>query len=94
VINGHPNVAPETRQRALVKLDKFTAKVGYPAAWRDYSALVTDPADLYGNYLRGYAVNYDRELAAQGVGNSICGLLGALPMTGVIVRSSANRAGS
>ena len=33
---------------------------------------------------------YDRELAAQGIGNMICGLLGALPMTGVIVRSSAN----
>ncbi|MEM6329390.1 MAG: SulP family inorganic anion transporter [Planctomycetota bacterium] len=34
--------------------------------------------------------NYDRELTAQGVGNLICGFLGALPMTGVIVRSSAN----
>lgn len=34
--------------------------------------------------------NYDKELAAQGIGNMICGLLGALPMTGVIVRSSAN----
>lgn len=34
--------------------------------------------------------DYDRELMAQGVGNSICGVLGALPMTGVIVRSSAN----
>ncbi len=34
--------------------------------------------------------NYDKELAAQGVGNIVCGLLGALPMTGVIVRSSAN----
>ena len=34
--------------------------------------------------------NYDRELTAQGVGNMLCGLLGALPMTGVIVRSSAN----
>ncbi|MEM1304045.1 MAG: SulP family inorganic anion transporter [Planctomycetota bacterium] len=34
--------------------------------------------------------NYDRELTAQGVGNVICGFLGALPMTGVIVRSSAN----
>lgn len=33
---------------------------------------------------------FDRELVAQGVGNSLCGLLGALPMTGVIVRSSAN----
>jgi len=34
--------------------------------------------------------NYNRELTAQGVGNMICGLFGALPMTGVIVRSSAN----
>ncbi|MFQ5490418.1 MAG: SulP family inorganic anion transporter [Phycisphaerae bacterium] len=34
--------------------------------------------------------NYNRELTAQGIGNMICGLLGALPMTGVIVRSSAN----
>ncbi len=34
--------------------------------------------------------DYNRELAAQGIGNMVCGLLGALPMTGVIVRSSAN----
>lgn len=34
--------------------------------------------------------NYDRELAAQGAGNLLSGLLGALPMTGVIVRTSAN----
>ena len=39
---------------------------------------------------RGVRTNYDRELAAQGVGNLLCGLAGALPMTGVIVRSSAN----
>ena len=38
----------------------------------------------------GQRTNYDRELAAQGVGNIVCGALGALPMTGVIVRSSAN----
>lgn len=38
----------------------------------------------------GPRTRYDRELAAQGVGNMVCGLLGALPMTGVIVRSSAN----
>jgi len=38
----------------------------------------------------GQRTNYDRELIAQGVGNSICGLVGALPMTGVIVRSAAN----
>ncbi|HET9626462.1 MAG TPA: SulP family inorganic anion transporter [Kofleriaceae bacterium] len=38
----------------------------------------------------GPRTNYDRELFAQGVGNTLCGLLGALPMTGVIVRSTAN----
>ena len=38
----------------------------------------------------GSRANYDRELAAQGIGNIVCGCLGALPMTGVIVRSSAN----
>lgn len=32
----------------------------------------------------------NRELIAQGLGNSLCGLFGGLPMTGVIVRSSAN----
>ncbi len=34
--------------------------------------------------------NYDREMAAQGVGNLVCGFLGVLPLTGVIVRSGAN----
>jgi MFS superfamily sulfate permease-like transporter len=34
--------------------------------------------------------NYDKELMAQGVGNMLCGVVGAIPMTGVIVRSSAN----
>jgi MFS superfamily sulfate permease-like transporter len=32
----------------------------------------------------------DRELKAQGLGNLLCGLLGGLPMTALIVRSSAN----
>ena len=38
----------------------------------------------------GQRSDFDRELSAQGVGNILCGVLGALPMTGVIVRSSAN----
>jgi MFS superfamily sulfate permease-like transporter len=38
----------------------------------------------------GVRTNYDKELRAQGVGNFLCGVAGALPMTGVIVRSSAN----
>lgn len=39
---------------------------------------------------QGERTKYNKELFAQGVGNTVCGLLGALPMTGVIVRSSAN----
>lgn len=38
----------------------------------------------------GPRTEYDRELMAQGAGNAICGALGALPMTAVIVRSAAN----
>jgi len=38
----------------------------------------------------GPRANLDKELAAQGVGNLLSGLLGGLPVTGVIVRSSAN----
>jgi MFS superfamily sulfate permease-like transporter len=34
--------------------------------------------------------NTNRELIAQGIGNSISGLIGGLPITSVIVRSSAN----
>jgi putative endopeptidase len=59
-------MTPQTRERALAKLNKFTAKVGYPAHWRDYSTLVIDRDDLYGNYQRGHAVNHDRELAKLG----------------------------
>jgi carbonic anhydrase len=38
----------------------------------------------------GPRVKLGKELVAQGVGNSLSGLLGGLPITGVIVRSSAN----
>ncbi|WP_406838290.1 SulP family inorganic anion transporter [Streptomyces sp. AHU1] len=39
---------------------------------------------------QGPRTDYDRELIAQGAGNTVCGVLGALPMTAVIVRSAAN----
>jgi MFS superfamily sulfate permease-like transporter len=43
----------------------------------------------------GPRTDYDRELVAQGAGNVVCGVLGALPMTAVIVRSAVNvRAGA
>lgn len=42
---------------------------------------------------QGRVTNKDRELFAQGVGNAISGLIGGLPITAVIVRSSANANG-
>ncbi|WP_424893591.1 SulP family inorganic anion transporter [Streptomyces sp. XH2] len=38
----------------------------------------------------GPRTDYNKELIAQGAGNTVCGVLGALPMTAVIVRSAAN----
>jgi MFS superfamily sulfate permease-like transporter len=38
----------------------------------------------------GPRTQYDKELRSQGVGNIISGLLGGIPMTGVIVRSATN----
>ena len=34
-----PWMTPETRAKALVKLNKIARKIGYPDHWRDYSAL-------------------------------------------------------
>lgn len=38
----------------------------------------------------GPRTNYDRELLAQGIGNMACGLVGAVPLTGVVIRSATN----
>ena len=38
----------------------------------------------------GPKANYNKELLSQGIGNTLCGLMGSLPMTGVIVRSATN----
>ncbi|TGD89883.1 peptidase M13 [Mycolicibacterium sp. CH28] len=65
-INDLEWMTPATRKRALAKLDKFTAKIGYPKNWRDYSALVIDRDDLYGNVIRGAEVEFDREVAKLG----------------------------
>jgi predicted metalloendopeptidase len=65
-INDLEWMTPATRQKALAKLDKFTPKIGYPAKWRDYSKLVIERDDLYGNYRRGHEIESDRELAKLG----------------------------
>ena len=55
-----------TRERALEKLGKFTPKIGYPAKWRDYSALAADSGDLVGNSRRVAEYEFERELGKIG----------------------------
>lgn len=52
----------ETKARALEKLERFTAKVGYPDRWRDYSALEISRTDLVGNLQRAASFETDRAL--------------------------------
>ena len=59
-------MTPETRERALAKLDAFTPKIGYPVRWKDYSALEIDAADLVGNVRRAHVWEHDRQLAKVG----------------------------
>ncbi|MEJ6488561.1 peptidase M13 [Leucobacter sp. USCH14] len=59
-------MGPETRSRALDKLDRFTPKIGYPVKWRDYSALDVDAGDLIGNSRRVSEVEFARELGKVG----------------------------
>ncbi|HWE47760.1 MAG TPA: M13-type metalloendopeptidase [Caulobacteraceae bacterium] len=48
-IQNLPWMSPETKTKALEKLDKFGVKIGYPDHWRDYSALQLSADDLYGD---------------------------------------------
>jgi len=59
-------MGPETRARALDKLDKFTPKIGYPVKWRDYSSLEIDPSDLIGNVRATNEFEFQRELGKIG----------------------------
>jgi putative endopeptidase len=65
-INALDWMSPETRQRALEKLDQFTPKIGYPDKWRDYSGLEVRRDDLVGNVRRSVAVETARQLAKLG----------------------------
>ena len=45
-------MSDSTKQQALVKLDAFTRKIGYPDKWRDYSKLEVRVGEYYGNFRR------------------------------------------
>ncbi|MER6476731.1 SulP family inorganic anion transporter [Streptomyces filamentosus] len=73
------------------------AELANPAVWGTIVAfaLIASAESLFSaaavdRLHDGPRTQYDKEMVAQGAGNTVCGLLGALPMTAVIVRSSAN----
>ena len=41
-----------TKQKALAKLNAFTVKIGYPDQWQNYTGLVIERNDYYGNLKR------------------------------------------
>ncbi len=55
-------MGPETKERALDKLAKFTVKIGYPDKWRDYSKLEIREGDAYGNSLRANAFEWRHDV--------------------------------
>ena len=61
-IKGLEWMSEETKQKALEKLAKFNAKIGYPDKWRDYSSLEIIKGDLPGNMRRAAAFEYQRQL--------------------------------
>ena len=46
-------MSPKTKVNALVKLNSFTVKIGYPDKWRDYSAVSIDAANSYWVNVKG-----------------------------------------
>ncbi|HET9680243.1 MAG TPA: M13-type metalloendopeptidase, partial [Gammaproteobacteria bacterium] len=55
-------MSEETKQKALVKLSKFTPKIGYPKNWRSYEDLTIKADDLVGNVMRSNAFATDYQL--------------------------------
>jgi predicted metalloendopeptidase len=59
-------MGPETRQKALDKLARFSTKIGYPQKWRDYSKLKIVRGDLVGNVVRSNQFDFNRDIAKLG----------------------------
>jgi endothelin-converting enzyme/putative endopeptidase len=59
-------MGPETKAAALVKLEKFTPKIGYPDRWEDYSALEIVDGDLMGNITRANLFQFELDRSKLG----------------------------
>ena len=61
-----PWMGDATRKAAIEKLAAFTPKIGYPDAWRDYSAYRVTRGSYAVNVLAGDAFEFHRQLAKIG----------------------------
>ena len=59
-------MAPETKAKAIQKLNAFTYKIGYPDKWRDYAGLEVSRDDAFGNAIRATEFEYDYQVARVG----------------------------
>lgn len=51
-INALTWMDPETKKKAIEKIEKTTVKVGYPDVWKDYSSIEIEVADKGGSYFQ------------------------------------------
>ena len=61
-IDALPWMSTETKAQAQKKLAAFGVKIGYPDAWRDYSALTIDRSSLIGDVQRSLQFEFQRNL--------------------------------
>jgi putative endopeptidase len=59
-------MSDETRKQAAVKLEAIRNKIGYPDVYRDYSSVVINPDDLWGNIERTEEFESKRQIAKIG----------------------------
>ena len=59
-------MSEQTKQQSLIKLSKFTPKIGYPDTWKDYSALAVKADDLAGNIKRARTFGHNQNMAKLG----------------------------
>lgn len=59
-------MSPETKEAALDKLAKLTAKIGYPAKWKDYSGLEINGDELIKNVIAANTFLHQGEIEKLG----------------------------
>ncbi len=68
-IQGSEWLAADTKRNAMLKLNAFVAKVGYPDKWRDYSSLKVDKKTYFENVVA--ALRFERAFQMAKIGKPI-----------------------